>query len=563
MAYRTTFRSWRTSARGRFAPCAESVELAFPGREYAAPVGYAEEDGSGVRLAELVASLSFATDLGRGLPMEHSIRRAMLALRLADRVGAAEEDRIATYYTGLLDGVYCHADAKEQAMWFGDDIGVKADTYAADKESLRGILIMLRRLGAGDSGLGRMRRIAQFPLRGWAEVNEWLNTHSALQAQFATRIGLPASVSNALRQSYERWDGKGVPKRIKGESVPLAARIVCLADVVEVYNQRGGVDAALEVAQDRRGGEFDPRLADALSEHAAEVLDGLDDATSWSAVIDAEPGLDRVVSGAELDVALEAMGDLVDMKSPHMAGHSRGVATLAAEAARFSGMPAADQALLRRAGFVHDLGRLGVSNAIWDKPGPLTASERERVRLHPYLTDRMVAGIKALEPVRALAARHHERLDGSGYPSGLSAADLSPQDRMLAAADAYHAMTEPRPYRSELPSETAAAELRAEVRAGGLDGAAVNAVLAAAGHPAPARREWPGGLTAREVEVLSLLARGHSNKEIARRLFVTPKTVSSHVQHIYAKLHVSSRARATHFATQHGLVGSYEAAAET
>lgn len=519
----------------------------------------AAEHPSGVRLAELVASLSFATDLGRGLPMEHSIRRAALSLRLADRIDATEDDRIATYYTGLLDGVYCHADANEQAMWFGDDIAIKAATYEADTESLRGFLLMLRRLGAGETGVARLRRIAEFPLRGWAEVTRWLDTHSALQAEFATRIGLPASVSAALRQSYERWDGKGVPNGIGGEEIPLAARIVSLADVVEVYNHRGGVEAAREVARERAGGELDPQLAGALREHAAELLEGLEEDTSWGDVIEAEPELDTVVSDDELDLALEAMGDLIDMKSPHLAGHSRGVGHLAAEAARVSGLSLTEQGLLRRAGFVHDLGRLGVSNAIWDKPGPLTATERERVRLHPYLTDRMLAGIPALEPVRALAARHHERLDGSGYPSGLSAAELSYLDRILAAADAYHAMTEPRPYRPELAPETAAAELRVEVRAGRLDGDAVNSVLAAAGHRASTRREWPGGLTAREVEVLSLLARGHSNKEVAKQLFVTQKTVSSHVQHIYVKLGVSSRARATHFAIQHGLVGSYEA----
>ncbi len=495
--------------------------------------------------------------------MEHSIRRARLALGLAELVGADEDDRIATYYTGLLDGVYCHADANEQAMWFGDDIRVKADTYNADTESLKGILVMLRRLGAGESGLSRVRRIAKFPVRGWAEVNRWLDTHSALQAEFAIRIGLPASVADVLRQSYERWDGRGVPKGVQGGRIPLAARIVCLADVVEVHNHGGGIAAAREVCRERAGREFDPELAGAFREHAAELLEGLDEANSWSEVIEAEPGLDRAVSGEALDAALEAMGDLIDMKSPQFAGHSRGVANLVAEAARSSAMPPADQSALRRAGFVHDLGRLGVSNAIWDKPSSLTAAERERVRLHPYLTDRMLAGIPALQPVRALATRHHERLDGSGYPSGLRGGELSHADRMLAAADTYHAMTEPRPYRGEMAPEAAAAELRAEVRAGHLDGDAVNAVLAAAGHRASARREWPGGLTAREVEVLSLLARGHSNKEIARRLFITPKTVSSHVQHIYTKIDVSSRARATHFATQHGLVGSYEAAPGT
>jgi HD-GYP domain-containing protein (c-di-GMP phosphodiesterase class II) len=511
-----------------------------------------------VKLAELVATLSLATDLGRGQPMEHTIRQTRIALRLADRLDVADDDRIATYYTGLLDSVYCHADAHEQATWFGDDIGVKADTYEADFDTVRGLILMLRRLGAGEAGLARARRIASFPLRGWRQVDEFLRTHSALQSEFAQRIGLPASVTQALAHSYERWDGKGVPDGLESEQIPLAVRLVALADVVEVHHRRGGLEAARAVARERRGGQLDPRLVDRFCDAAGELLADLGPDPSWSEVIEAEPGLDRVVGGAELDGVLVAMADLVDMKSPHMAGHSRGVANLAAEAGRVMRMPDAEQIALRRAGYVHDLGRLGVSNAIWDKRGPLAAAELERVRLHPYLTDRMLAGVAALQSVRALAARHHERLDGSGYPSGLSGADLSPADRILAAADVYHALTEPRPYRDAHAPEAAASVLRDEVPRGRLDGDAVNAVLTAAGQRAPARREWPGGLTAREVEVLGLLARGHSNKQIASRLVVAPKTVSSHVEHIYAKLGVSSRARATLFATQHGLVGSFE-----
>ena len=214
---------------------------------------------------------------------------------------------------------------------------------------------------------------------------------------------------------------------------------------------------------------------------------------------------------------------------------------------------------LRRAGLIHDLGRLGVSNAIWDKPGSLTQAESERVRLHPYLTDRMLARVSVLGPSREIAARHHERLDGSGYPRGLTAASLTPSDRLLAAADAYHAMTEPRPHRAPLDPDRAVRDLRAEVITGRLDGTAVDAVLTAAGHRAPARHLQPGGLTAREVEVLGLLARGHSTKEIGRQLVVSPKTAANHVEHIYAKLGVSSRAAATLFATQHGLMGAFEA----
>jgi len=293
--------------------------------------------------------------------------------------------------------------------------------------------------------------------------------------------------------------------------------------------------------------------------HAAEVLDGLDEAANWSSILALEPRLSRTVSGPELDQVLEAIADLADLKSPYVAGHSRGVANLAAEAARFSGLPISEVTTIRRAGLVHDLGRLGVSNAIWDKPGPLTDTELERVRQHPYLTERMLSKISALDRSREIASRHHERLDGSGYPRGLTAVSLTAPDRLLAAADAYHAMTEPRPYRPSLVAEAAAVNLRLEARAGRLDGEAVNAVLKAAGHRAPARREWPNGLTAREVEVLQLLARGHTTKEIARQLFVAPKTASNHVEHIYTKLGVTSRAAATLFATQQGLVGSYEA----
>ncbi|HEY7173651.1 MAG TPA: HD domain-containing phosphohydrolase, partial [Micromonosporaceae bacterium] len=243
----------------------------------------------------------------------------------------------------------------------------------------------------------------------------------------------------------------------------------------------------------------------------------------------------------------------IDVKSPYTLGHSYAVAELAEAAARGVGLRDADATLVRRAGLLHDLGRLGVSNAVWDKPGTLSVSELERVRLHPYLTERMLAA-SALAPYGAVAMKHHERLDGSGYPRGLRADALSPVDRILAAADTYRAKLEPRAHRAELTADAAAAHLRGEVKAGRLDGDAVEAVLRSAGHPARRRRTWPAGLTTREVEVLRLAARGLPTQEIAVRLGISRKTAANHVEHIYTKIGVSNRARASLFAVQHGLI---------
>jgi HD-GYP domain-containing protein (c-di-GMP phosphodiesterase class II) len=512
----------------------------------------------GVRIAELMATLSYAADLGLGQPMEHCLRQTVIGLRLADLVGANESDRAATYYLGLLMNVNCHADASEQARWFGDDISFKGDGFGMLDSTGPGMLgFILRRISSHGSAASRARRLAAFPVTGQKLLEEFFSTHSTLGAQFAERVGLADAVCLAIRHGYEQWDGKG-PGRVVGPDIALPARLVQLAGPMEVFSRSRGIDSARSVAQRNRATLFDPDVADLFCAHAPDLLDGLAEAAGWDAVLAAEPSLSRVVAGAELDDVLAAMADLVDLKSPYLAGHSRGVANLADAAARISGVSDMDVTALRRAGFVHDLGRLGVSNAVWDKPGPLAPAEFERVRLHPYLTDRMLARVPALARSRQIAARHHERLDGSGYPHGLTAASLNPLDRLLAAADVYHALTEPRPHRAAFDPEPAAQQLRAQARSGALDGDAVHAVLRAAGQRAPARRDWPAGLTAREVEVLGLLARGQANKQTAQRLGVTPKTVANHVEHIYLKIGVSSRAAATLFASQHGLLGTFE-----
>jgi HD-GYP domain-containing protein (c-di-GMP phosphodiesterase class II) len=356
-----------------------------------------------------------------------------------------------------------------------------------------------------------------------------------------------------LRQSYERWDGKG-PYRLRGDEVALSARLMNLADVVEVFHRTRGLEAATAVALERSGTQFDPAFVDLFCAEASGLFEELESAASWERVIEAEPSLARELGEHERDEALMAVGEFAELKSPGTMGHAAGVAALCAAAVDELGLGDEEAALLRRASCVHDLGRLGVSNAIWDKSGPLSASELERVRLHPYLSERMLSFSPALAALGQVAVQHHERLDGSGYPRGLSGGMISPAGRLLAAADVYQALTEARPHRPAWTAQEAAEIVRAEVSAGRLDGAAVDAVLRVEGHRVRRRRADPSGLTVREVEVLRLLARGLSNKQIASQLVISPKTAGSHVENIYAKTGASNRAQASVYAVQHGLL---------
>jgi HD-GYP domain-containing protein (c-di-GMP phosphodiesterase class II) len=520
-----------------------------------------EVDRAHVRLAELVAALSLGIDLGFGQPMEHVLRQCLIALRLAEGSGLDDEQRAVVYYTALLINVGCHSDAHEQAKWFGDDIALKSIKYDHEPRSLRMAASGMRFLGSGHPPLHRFRLGLEFVLSGHREVDDMIAHHAAIARSMADQLSLPDEVLEAIGAAYERWDGRGWPGELGGEQVPLASRVAQVAEFVEVAHRVGGVQAAKDLARERRGDHFDPTLADLVEAEADVILSGLDRVGVWEAVIEAEPALAVVLSGERLDAALAAIANFVDLKSPYFLGHGRAVAELAAEAGARLDLPEAELRLLRRAGLMHGLGRLGVSNAILDKRGPLGAGEWERVRLQPYLTERMLRQSEALAPVARIAVQHRERLDGSGYPRGLSGAAGARPARILGAADAYQAMREPRPHRPPRSPGEAAAELRVEVRAGRLDGDAVEAILGAAGHRVLRRREGPAGLTPREVEVLRLLARGLSNKEIAERLVISPKTVGNHVEHIYTKIGASTRAAASLFAMQHGLLPEEELAA--
>jgi HD-GYP domain-containing protein (c-di-GMP phosphodiesterase class II) len=508
-------------------------------------------------VAELVGTLSLAADLGLGQPMGHLTRAGLIAVRLAERMGLPAADRETAYYLALLAWVGCTADSHETTARFGDDIELRAGVYDVEIGSPPMLGYLLRKAGSGGTVLHRARAVGGLVRSGGRAVQQSLVAHCQVTGQLAARLGLDPRLRHCLAQTFTRWDGRGIPAGLRGEEIDIATRLVHVADIVEVHHRRGGVPAALDVVRRRSGTSLDPGVVAAVERDGAELLDGLPAESGWSELIAADPA-PRFLSGSTLDSALEALADFVDLKSPWFAGRSRGVADLAAAAARRVGLPAAEVVVLRHAGLLHDLGRTGVPNTIWDKPGELTDLERERVELHTYYTDRMLRRVPALREAATIAALAHERLDGSGYHRGLTASSIPMAARLLAAADSYHAMTETRPYREARTPGAAAAALRAEVRDGRLDPAAVEAVLAVAGHRSRRAAGGPAGLTAREMEVLVLLARAASTRQIARELGIAPKTAGNHIERIYSKIGASTRAAAALFAMQHGLLNTLE-----
>lgn len=505
-------------------------------------------------MGELLAALSLGIDLGFSQPMEHVLRQCRIALRLADLVDLGDTDRQALYYAALLVNVGCHTDAHEQARWFGDDLALKATKYECDPLGPPDVATMLRLLGSGGTRAHRLRIAFDFAVSGRKELDGMVASHARLARRLGVELHLPATTLDALGSSYETWNGEGFPGERAGAEIPIASRIAQLAEFMEVAHRTSGVKGAVELARRCGGRQFDPNLVEILCADAEKVFDDLDETESWDIVVAAEPASSPGLTPAACDEALVAISRFVDLKSPYTLGHSLAVAELVAGAATALGAPAAEVDLARRSALVSRYGCLGVSNGIWDKRRPLSPSDWERIRLHPYLTERMLQRSPALARLAAIAVQLRERLDGSGYPRGVTAASIPRPARLLAAADVYQAMLEPRPHRPARTPGDAASELRIEARAGRLDAEAVEAVLGIAGHPPARRIGGPGGLTRREIDVLRLIARGCSNKEVAARLVISPKTAGTHIEHIYAKLGVSSRAEAGLFAMQHGLL---------
>jgi putative nucleotidyltransferase with HDIG domain len=507
-----------------------------------------------LRLADLLAALSVATDLGMGHEPEKAVRSCLLATELARASGLPGPQVRDVYYTTLLYHLGCTAPAHELTYLFGDDVGVLPRAERADESSLRDSLAVLALAGRG-TGLGRARHLARLAAAGKQENTAILRSVCEVGSRMADRLRLGTGVQAALRDSTEIWDGRSGALGHAGDDIALPARYALLATQAVLFDRLGGPEAAVDVVRERAGHWFDPEVAATFARVGADLLRSMADADVWHEVLEVEPRPVRCVPDSQVDDIARVFADLVDLKSTFTLGHSTEVAELAVAAAEQLGLPAARIRLLRRAALLHDLGRVAISGAVWERPSTLTSAQWEQVRLHPYHTERILRRSSALAELAGIAGMHHERQDGSGYHHGSGGAAIPPEARLLAAADAFQAMTQLRPHRSAMAPEEAARHLETEATAGRLDVECVRGVVEAAGQaPQRGRVTWPAGLTDREVDVLRLVAGGSTNREIATELVISPRTAEHHVQHIYTKIGGSTRAAAALFAMEHGLV---------
>ena len=505
-------------------------------------------------LSEVLGAISVASDLGIGAPAETGIGAALLAGRLGKRLELSDEECAELFYASLLRFIGCSVGIPEaHHLSLGDPSGFQRGLAMSDLASPEEIVARLDQTMATAAPRADRRAAFQAIVQAADEVETvkaLTRPHCELGAQLAADMGLPPIVVEALSQVYERWDGHGAPAGIEGRHICLPARVLHITGSFELIRRSMGLDAAFGLILGRSGGHFDPELCDAIRTAPDDLVEGLESPTLLDAFLEEAPGDWFMKADKLVDVA-RACAHNVDHRSVYTLGHSTGVADLASRAGAAADLDEHRCEELLIAGYLHDLGRVGIPPSIWDKPGELTRSERARVEQHPFLTDTILKSSPALEPFAKLASSAHERADGSGYHRQIESPDL--QCATLAAADCYHAMLEERPYRRALGPEKAADQLIAMAESNRLNRMAVRAVLETVSGRRTSDRSLPADLTKREAEVICLVARGLSNKEIGAELFISAKTVEHHVGHIYDKIGIRTRPGAAMFAVQHGL----------
>lgn len=519
-----------------------------------------------VRTAEVISALSVAADLALGLPAEHSARSCVIASEVGRRLELPIDQQGELYYTALLLDAGCTAYASAFAAYLlGDEMLARQELFFhRDVNDPLEVVGWLGRYVATNAVLPiRVKRMMDFLVHGRELLREGFHNTCEVSSRFARRLGMPPSVQRALLYVFEQWDGKGMPTGAGGDAIPITARVAHAAFYLEIAQTQHGRDGTLRLAKDRRGKAFDPRVVDAFLA-VAERLDFwelleretvLDTVRAW------EPALPYrfIHEDKLLDVALFA-ADFADMKSRYTIGHSRRVAAIASDIARRMSLSEREIRCVHLAALLHDLGLVAVPSFVLEKPREaLTPGEWETIRLHPYHAERILLRVPVLSEVAGIVGTHHERVDGQGYYRGLAGARIPPGARILAVADTFDELTHNGPEQPALDAAAAVEEMRGEVgRAFDPDAFAAllcgEAIALGAPRNEIPRQRWPAGLTDREVEVLRLAAKGLTRKQVADALFVSASTVRSHLEHIYAKIGVSTRAAATLFAVEHDLI---------
>jgi HD-GYP domain-containing protein (c-di-GMP phosphodiesterase class II)/DNA-binding CsgD family transcriptional regulator len=490
-------------------------------------------DVSTIRVLDAVKALAFIGDLSMGQPTDHSLRTSWLAARLAAEGGRDDAQCRVVQEVSLLRWSGCTANAAGFADWLGDDIGGRA-----------AMLAMRPGWGGEAEAQGRLD----------AAIQPLAQIHCEVSGEIARMLGLDDVTQASLRHIFESWDGAGLPERLDGAQVPEAVFVVALASDLEILSRVYGFEAAQKLIGQKAGRHYPDGLARLVCAHGGGWLSELEQESA--------AGRDEPLDALPLQpgTAPEIVADVIDLKLPWMAGYSRRVAEAAAGGCVQLGF---DEEARRRtylAGLLHGMGRMAVSNAIWDTPGRLSSAAWEKVRLVPYWTARAGKQIDAFARETELASQAYERLDGSGYFRGATGAALGVEARVLAAAVCWVALRSPRPWRAAMSAEAAADVLRDEVSKGRFDAESVRAVLSgeadgreagAADRARPARASL---LSPREAEVLRHISLGASNKEVARALQMSPSTVRTHVESVFRKLECSTRAAATLKASTLGLI---------
>lgn len=481
-----------------------------------------------IDLLDALRAMAFMGDLSMGQPVDHSPRVAWLACQLAHAIGlddgAVEEVR----HIALLRWSGCTANATDVAATISDDVTGRGAMLALQIERIE-VLVTPEELAL------QMTRISAI--------------HCEVSSVIAEALGLATSVAEALRCVFEHWDGSGRPLGLSGETIPTSAMAVSLCSDLEVLARAHGLPAALAILQKRSGVVYPSEMVDILRARASAWIDEIAQGPAWITT-PRTPARPRVAS-------LELVGDVIDLKLPWLLGHSRAVAGLADALGATLGIAESTRRTLRRAGWLHGLGRVAVPNAVWNRAGPLSAADWERVRLSPYWTSRAAQQVGHLEVEAELASHAFERLDGSGYFRGSRHASTPLESRVLPVATTWLALTANRPWREALSDDVAMEHIRKEAVLGRLDGSVVDALakpVAASPATFPGASESAALLSPREIDVLRRISLGDSNKEAALRLGISPSTVRTHLESIFRKLDCSSRAAGTLKASLLGLL---------